>query len=574
MNTIKGAPISPGIAIGEVFIKKERVSQIELEKNRNTEEEKRRFQTARLKAIEQLEKIRNKMLGSTGEKEADIFFAHQEILKDPEFISSVEAVIDELRCNAEWAVKTTENTFVDIFKTMDSDYMRERAMDIKDISSRIIRILQGEEKEISFVPAKPVILISDDLTPSDTSQMKPDLVLGIINETGGQTSHAAIIARMLGIPYVVCSGITSMVEDGQIIAFDGEEGVIELDVNESTLSTYSQKQKAILAKNIQLEKLKGTRSITTDGYEMHLAGNIGTPEDADQVLKQDGQSIGLFRTEFLYMNRETLPEEHEQFVAYKETAEKMKGNPVIIRTLDIGGDKELSYLQIPKEENPFLGCRAIRFCLSRIELWKPQLRALLRASTYGNIHIMFPMIASMEELRQAKYILENVKLELKAEGVAFNENIPIGMMIETPAAAMMAENFAEEVDFFSIGTNDLIQYTMAVDRMNSEVAHLYSPYDPAVLRFIKQIVDCAHEKGIWVGICGEAAADRSLLPMWIGLGIDELSMSPSLILQCREYIQKVSKVNCEKAAEQIIKLKTAAEIEETLKNFTNIKDLQ
>jgi len=298
-----------------------------------------------------------------------------------------------------------------------------------------------------------------------------------------------------------------------------------------------------------------------------LAGNIGAPEDADKVIKQDGHSIGLFRTEFLYMNRGNAPTEEEQFAAYKEVAEKMQDNPVVIRTLDIGGDKEVDYLKIPKEENPFLGYRAIRLCLDNIPFWKVQLRALLRASVFGNIHIMFPMIISMDELLQAKQILEEVKKELKSEGIAFNETIPVGMMMETPAAALMADVFAKEVDFFSIGTNDLIQYTMAVDRMNSKVAHLYSQYDPAVLRFIKKIVESAHENGIWVGICGEAAADKTLLPFWVGLGLDELSMSPVSILQIREQIQGLSKVSCEELVNKTLLLKTAKEVEETLKNY-------
>jgi phosphotransferase system enzyme I (PtsI) len=567
MKTIKGTPISPGVVIGKVYLKNETTKTINLEKGKNKEEEKKRFQKARLSAIMQVEHIYNQMLFSKGEKEAAIFNAHREILDDAEFFESVEMLIDDLECNSEWAVKTIEDRFVNIFQEMEQDYMKERAMDIKDICARIIRILQGDENNDAIRLAEPSILISKDLTPSDTAQMIPEMVLGIINETGGTTSHAAIIARMLGIPLVVYPQITSIVENGQAIAFDGEEGTIELVVNETVLLTYSKKQEVLANKNIQLEKLKGTKSVTTDGYEIQLAGNIGIPKDMEQVLQQDCHSIGLFRTEFLYMNREDIPTEEEQFIAYKQTAEKMNGNPVIIRTMDIGGDKELDYLQIPKEENPFLGCRAIRFCLKRVSLWKAQLRALLRASAYGNIHIMFPMIVSMDELLQAKQILEEVKSELKSEGIALNENIPVGMMMETPAAAIMADVFAQEVDFFSIGTNDLIQYTMAVDRMNGQVAHLYSQYDPAVLRFIKNIADRAHEYGTWVGICGEAAADKKLLPLWVGFGIDELSMSPGSILQTRGYIQELSKAACDKVVSQIFELKTAREIEEVLKKL-------
>ncbi len=567
MNTIKGAPISPGIAIGKVFLKKTASKEISYAKAENAEEEKKRFREARTLAVKQVEEIYNDMLQSKGEQEASIFSAHIEMLNDTEFITGVESVLDDSGCSSEWAVKTVRDNLVEIFESMDDAYMRERAMDIKDISGRVIRILSGNENENSLNLTEPAIVVSDDLAPSDTARMNPELVLGIINETGGPTSHAAIIARMLGIPFAVCPQITSLVKNGQLLAFDGEEGTIEPEVNEEILKEYGRRQEAFNQKKLQLEKLRGTKSITTDGYEILLAGNIGVPEDADMVLKQDGHSIGLFRTEFLYMNRNNPPEEEEQFAAYKEVAEKMQNNPVIIRTLDIGGDKEVDYLKIPKEENPFLGYRAIRLCLDRVSFWKVQLRALLRASVFGNIHIMFPMIVSMDELLQAKQILEEVKAELRSEGIAFNENIPAGMMMETPAAALMADVFAKEVDFFSIGTNDLIQYTMAVDRMNGKVARLYSQYDPAVLRLIKKVVESAHENGIWAGICGEAAADNALLPLWVGLGLDELSMSPGSILRTRERIQGLSKTACEKLAENILSLKTAGEIEAVLKNY-------
>ncbi len=567
MNTIKGAPISPGIAIGKVFLKKPASEEISFTNGKGIEEEKKRFQDSRALAIKQVEEIYGEMLRSKGEQEASIFLAHIEMLKDTEFISGVENVLKESDCSSEWAVKTVRDKLVEVFDAMDDKYMKERAMDIKDISGRVIRILKGDGKDESLNLTEPAVIIADDLTPSDTARMKPELVLGIINETGGSTSHAAIIARMLGIPYVVYPEITSLVKSGQMLAFDGEEGTIELEVSEEILKEYTKKQEAFNQRKLQLEKLKGTKSITIDGYEILLAGNIGVPEDTDKVLKQDGHSIGLFRTEFLYMNRDDSPKEEDQFAAYKEVAEKMQDNPVVIRTLDIGGDKKVDYLKIPKEENPFLGYRAIRLCLDRVPFWKVQLRALLRASVWGNIHIMFPMIVSMEELIQAKQILEEVKAELRREGIAFNENVPVGMMMETPAAALMADVFAKEVDFFSIGTNDLIQYTMAVDRMNGKVAHLYSQYDPAVLRFIKRIVDSAHENGIWAGICGEAAADKPLLPLWVGMGLDELSMSPVSILRIKEQIQGLSKAACEKLVEEILLLKTAKEIEETLKNY-------
>jgi phosphotransferase system enzyme I (PtsI) len=565
MKTLKGTPISSGIAIGNVFVKNADTKEIVFTEAANTDEEKQRFNNSRNLAINQVEEIYEEMLQTKGEEEASIFAAHIEMLNDMEFISGVESAIKASGCNAEWAVKTVRDNFVEMFEALDDEYMRERAMDIKDISNRVIQILNGKDSKDSFRFQEPVIVVAGDLAPSDTAQMDPDFVLGIINETGGPTSHAAIIARMLGIPFVVCPAVTSQVKMGQLLAFDGETGNIELEVTGQVRKEYEAKQEAFRLKKGQLEKLRGTKAITVDGYEVTLAGNIGAPSDADKVLQQDGSSIGLFRTEFLYMNRNAAPDEEEQFAAYKEVAQKMEGNPVIIRTLDIGGDKEVSYLDIKKEDNPFLGYRAIRLCLDRISFWKVQLRALLRASVFGNIHIMYPMIVSMEELYQAKKILEEVKAELRNEGIAFNETIPVGMMMETPAAALMADIFAQEVDFFSIGTNDLIQYTMAVDRMNGRVAHLYSQYDPAVLRFIKRIVESAHQNGILAGICGEAAADEKLLPFWVGLGVDELSMSPVSILDIRGRIQGLVKSDCEDSVTKILALKTAGEIEEYLK---------
>lgn len=568
MNTLQGVPISSGIAVGKVYLKKNAYEEEQFREVVNVEEEKKRFQDSREMAVKQMEKIYIEMLHRKGEQEASIFLAHIEMLNDTELIKSVENILDEKGCNSEWAVKTVRDNYVEIFEAMDDEYMRERAMDIKDVCRRVIENLKGNKIDDSFIMTEPAIIISEDLSPSDTAQMNQEFVLGIINEKGGPTSHAAIIARMIGIPFVIYPQITSVVKNGQIVAFDGEEGIIELDVNEITLKTYIKKQDIFKQRKHKLEELKGTKSITTDGHEILIAGNIGVPEDANHVLKEDGHGIGLFRTEFLYMNRKNSPTEEEQFVAYKEIAEKMQGNPVIIRTLDIGGDKEVDYLKIPKEENPFLGYRAIRLCLDRVPFWKTQLKALLRASIFGNIQIMFPMIVSIDELLEAKQILEDVKEELRGEEIEFNENVPIGMMMETPAAALMADAFAKEVDFFSIGTNDLIQYTMAVDRMNSKVGHLYSQFDPAVIRLIKKVVESAHESGIWVGICGEAAADKNLLPIWIGLGLDELSMSPVSILLIREKIQKLSKTTCEELVKKILLLKTAKEVEITLKKYS------
>ena len=564
MSAWQGTPISPGIAIGKVIVKKALNAQIELIKNKEPQHEKERFHAARSKAIEEVKDIYNQMLQTKGEKEAEIFMAHITMLEDMELIEGVEREIDDLMCNAEWALDAVAGSFIAIFEGMEDAYMKERALDIKDISSRIQRHLSGQGDLNIFKLKEQAIIAADDLTPSDTAQLDPALVLGIINEGGGATSHAAIIARMMGVPLVVYPNITSLVMNGQMLVFDGDKGTIELEPSEEVLKVYREKRQNLLERKIQLEKLKGTKTVTRDSFQVELAGNIGMPKDVKIALEQDAEAIGLFRTEFLYMSRDDFPNEEEQFLAYKEVLEKMQNRPVVIRTLDIGGDKELDYLEIPKEMNPFLGCRAIRFCLKKAELWKVQLRALLRASSYGNLRIMLPMIATMEELIEAKGILEEAKAELRNEHIPFNESVQVGMMMETPAAAVMADVFAKEVDFFSIGTNDLIQYTVAVDRMNTEVAHLYSPYQPAVLRLIKNIVDSAHEAGIWAGMCGEAAADRKLLPLWIGMGLDELSMSPPSILQTRESIQGLSHEEGKKLVDEILLLKTAQDIENRL----------
>lgn len=567
METIIGTPISPGAAIGKVYMIKDIPYALTRKKGKGPEEEKKRYQQARLEAAGQVEDLYQKLLSTKGEGEAAIFMAHKDILEDIDFISNVEAAIEELDCEAEWAVNAVQEQYSMIFQEMDQEYMRERAADIKDTAMRVIRILQGYREDKRFDIGEPVIVVSSELTPSVTAQLDTEYVKGILNETGGATSHAAIIARMLGIPFIIYPNITSLVTPGQLVAMDGENGSIELLVNDRILNNYKEKQAQTAEKEAKLKKLIGSKAVTRDGFEIKLAGNIGLPKDGRQILKKDGDSIGLFRTEFLFMDRVVLPSEEEQLEAYKETAEMMKGNPVIIRTLDIGGDKALDYLQIPKEENPFLGCRAIRFCLKRVSLWKTQLRALLRASAYGDVHIMFPMISALEELREAKQILEGVKTELREEGEHFNEDIPVGMMMETPAAAIMADQFAKEVDFFSIGTNDLIQYTMSVDRMNSEVSHLYAPYYPAVLHLIKHITESAHRHGIWVGICGESAADEKLLPVWIGLGMDELSMSSGSILPIRGCVQELEYVACKNLTDRILELTTAEEIKESLMLF-------
>ncbi|MBC7960911.1 MAG: phosphoenolpyruvate--protein phosphotransferase, partial [Vallitaleaceae bacterium] len=393
MNVLKGSPISPGFAIGKVRVMSVQKTEIQLLERLDSEAEKDRFKRARLQAIEQVQIIYDEILETKGEKEAEIFSAHITMLEDSELIEGVENAIDDLKCNAEWALKSVADVFIEMFKSMDNAYMRERAMDIKDISDRIQVLMAGGSDDRRFEMRDPVVLVAHELTPSDTAQLKPELILGILNEEGGPTSHAAIIARMMGVPMLVYPGIMNAVKEEELIIFDGADGTLILEPTEEVLDTYKVKHQQFLKKKLDLERLKGTKAITTDGYEVQLVANIGTPNDVERVLQNDAGGVGLFRTELLYMSRDNIPDEEEQFLAYKEVVEKLKGSPVVIRTLDIGGDKELDYLEIPKEMNPFLGCRAIRFCLKKVDLWKIQLRALLRASAFGDLHIMFPMIA-------------------------------------------------------------------------------------------------------------------------------------------------------------------------------------
>ena len=566
MIELKGIPASNGIGIGSVMIKKEIINP-SLHNVTDTEQEKKRFKDARINSIKQLYGLYETTMIRIGEKEASIFAAHIALIEDEELINGVETSIEGNYWNAEWALKIVTDHFVSIFNEMEDPYLRERALDIKDISNRIQRHLAGLGEENEMETDKPVIIVAHDLTPSDTAQMDTSKVLGFITEIGGKTSHTAILARTLEIPAVVgLHGIVSKVTHGQRVVLDGRDGKVYIEADNSTIEHFNNEKIIIEEYKTKLSQLKYTKAITKDGVEIELAANIGTPDDIKNVLDKNGQGIGLFRTEFLYMSRDTLPTEEEQFCAYKKVTEAMKGNPVVIRTLDIGGDKELKCLEIEKEMNPFLGFRAIRLCLERVDLWKTQLRAILRASAFGNVKIMFPMISTYKELVEAKVILNEVKKELTEENIAFNQELEVGMMMETPAAAIMADVFAKEVDFFSIGTNDLIQYTIAVDRMNPLVSHLYSPYDPAVIRLIKKIIDAGHEEGIWVGMCGEAASDKKAIPLWLGMGLDEFSMSASAILESKWLIQNINMEEAAKLCESIMLLNTASEIEEALKS--------
>jgi phosphotransferase system enzyme I (PtsI) len=564
MNILTGIPASPGIVKGKVLIKGKEAEPT-FEKITDIDDEKNRFKEARLKSIQQLETIHQKTLIKMGEKDADIFLAHITMLEDVELVDAVEANIESESCNAEWALKMAADVFIEMFNSMDDPYLKERALDIIDITKRVRNNLMGIDTEGLANLEEAVIIIAHDLTPSDTAQMDHTKVLGFVTEIGGKTSHTAIIARTIEIPAVVgLSGILDHVKANQEVIIDGRDGKVYIEPDDETMVYYKEEKIKIEAHQLKLDQIKNSKAMTKDGVEVEVAANIGSPDDLAYIDVENVYGVGLFRTEFLYMSRDNFPTEEEQFEAYKKVAEAMKQKAVVIRTLDIGGDKELSYLKIDKELNPFLGFRAIRLCLERVELWKTQLRAILRASAYGNIKIMFPMIATYNELIQAKGILQEVRDELKAEGIPFNEKAEVGMMMETPAAAVMADVFAKEVDFFSIGTNDLIQYTIAVDRMNPNVSHLYSPYDPAVIRLIQKIIESAHEAGIWAGMCGEAASDKKAIPLWLGLGLDEFSMSGSSFLDAKWIIQNLDSKEAKNLVNEVLAQKQAADVETVL----------
>ncbi|MBZ9621337.1 phosphoenolpyruvate--protein phosphotransferase [Clostridium sp. FP2] len=570
---MKGIGVSPGIVIGKVLLKEEKKIIIEKKDIINYEDEVKRYKVAMENSKSEIQDIYNNVLKSMGEKEATIFEAHLMILEDPEMLQQIEKKIQDDKVNAEWALKEISEMFIAMFDAMDNEYMKERAADIKDVTARLMKKLLDIE-DVNFAQlANEVVIVARDLTPSDTSQIDKKKVLGFITEIGGRTSHSAIMARNLEIPAIVAvKDIASIVKNGDLIVFDGEEGLIYINPEEKIVKLYEEKKEEYNKSQKELDLLIGKESITTDGIKVELSANIGTPKDLESVLNNDGEGIGLYRSEFLYMDRTSAPTEQEQYEAYKEVAQKMKNKPVVIRTLDVGGDKELDYLNLPSEMNPFLGYRAIRVCLDKVDIFKTQLRAILRASAYGNIKIMFPMISSIEELRAAKAILEGVKNDLHKENIAFNEKLEVGIMIEIPAAAIISDLFAREVDFFSIGTNDLIQYTTAVDRMNEKISHLYNPFHPALLRLVKMVIDNAHKENKWVGMCGEVAGDPKLIPVLIGMGLDEFSMSPISILRARGIIRNISQEKMRDLAQQVVNLPTATEVEKFIEKNINLKN--
>ena len=533
----KGIGASKGYAIGYAFIKKDEEVKIEERIVENIDEELARLKAATDATRAQLEKIKDKAEKEMGAEKAAVFESHMMLLDDPEFTGAIEMNVSNNKVNAEKALNDVLDMYVAIFGSMEDEYMKERIADVKDVGARILKNLAGVDTEGLASVGENTIVIAHDLTPSDTAQLDRSKVVAFLTNIGGRTSHSAIMARTLEIPAVVGLGtITEDVKNGDLLIVDGNTGDVIVNPDEATVKEYEAKKEAYLKEKEELKKLIDVKVKTKSGKRIEVCGNIGKPEDVDAVMANGADGVGLFRTEFLYMDRDDMPSEEEQYEAYKYVAEKVGEKLGIVRTLDIGGDKKLSYLPLPEEENPFLGYRAIRLCLDRKDIFKVQLRAILRGSAHGNLAIMFPMISSLEEFFQAKEVLAECMAELKAEGKAYNENIKTGIMVEIPAAAVMADEFAKHVDFFSIGTNDLIQYTLAADRMNEKISYLYNPMHPAVLRLIKMTIDGAHKHGKWVGMCGEMAGDEAAIPTLVEYGLDEFSMSATSILTAKKII--------------------------------------
>ena len=567
---MEGIGASPGIAVGKVLIKKDQAIEIDYDKIKEAEVEAEieKLHSALEKAKESLKELKASTAEKMGEEKAEIFGAHLMILEDPEVIPAFENKIKEEKLNAAAAVKEVVDQYAAMFSAMEDEYLKERGADIKDVGMRIIKILLGVEA-IAEKMDEEVIIIAEDLTPSDTAQLDTEKVLAFVTKDGSRTSHTAIMARTLGIPAVVGlgEGLLAEAEGEEEVIVDGNSGKVYFSPDKATKAEYKTKLEEYEAEQKRLEFYQDKKAQTKDGIDIEVVGNMGNLNDIEPILEKGGEGVGLFRTEFLYMDRSELPTEEEQFEVYKKAAETMGERPVVIRTLDVGGDKDLPYLDFPKEMNPFLGYRAIRICLERDDIFKPQLRALLRASAYGNLKIMFPMIATMDELLAAKQKIAEVKAELDSEGKSYNEDIEIGMMIEIPAAVMTADQLAKEVDFFSIGTNDLIQYTVAVDRMNEKIAQMHNPYHPAVLRMVKKTIESAHKENIWVGMCGEAAGNELLLPFLLGAGLDEFSMSAVSILKIKELLSEWTIDEAAQKAEKVLELKSVAEVKDYLKSI-------
>ncbi|WP_096435983.1 phosphoenolpyruvate--protein phosphotransferase [Alteribacter populi] len=560
-QTLTGIGASSGIAIAKAFRLETPDLTVEKTTIEDVSSEEEKLDSALAASKEELEKIKEKTKNELGEEHAEIFSAHLLVLSDPEFVDAIRGKVKDDKVNAAFAVKEVSDMFVSMFENMDNEYMKERAADIRDVSKRVLAHVLGVKMVSLAEIDEEVVIIADDLTPSDTAQLNGEFVKGFATDIGGRTSHSAIMARSMEIPAVVgTKEVTTSADFDTMMIVDGIDGTVIVDPTDEEIAAYEMKQDEFAEKKKEWAKLVDEATESKDGHHVELAANIGTPNDLEGVLNNGSEGIGLYRTEFLYMGRDELPTEEEQFSAYKKVVEDMEGKPVVIRTLDIGGDKELPYLDLPKEMNPFLGFRAIRLCLEKDEMFRTQLRALLRASAFGNLKIMFPMIATLDEFRQAKAMLSEEKEKLKEGGTEVSDEIEVGIMVEIPSTAVMANTFAKEVDFFSIGTNDLIQYTMAADRMNEQVSYLYQPYNPAILRLVKSVIDAAHQEGKWAGMCGEMAGDEVAIPLLLGLGLDEFSMSATSVLPARSQIAQLTKEETEQVAERALNMQTSDDV--------------
>ena len=565
---LKGKGVSTGIGFGKIVILKNEEKVIEKRTVENPEAEMQKFKQAFNQVIKETEEMVSKLSGT----ELDIMQAYLMIMQDPSLISETENAITNLNYSAEFAVEVGFNSVIQIFENMDDEYMAARSRDIADIKNRVLSKLFNEETINISKLEENTIIVAKELTTSDTAKLDFKNVSGIITELGGTNSHTSIMARTHAIPAITkVEEATKIFRNGDYVAIDGLSGEIYLNPSEEEKQKLFKLKEEIQKENQELEKFKGVETKTKDGYKVELVANIGTPADVEIVLKNTAEGVGLLRSEFLYMDSENMPTEEEQYNAYKEVAEKMQGKSVIIRTLDVGGDKELKYLKLEKEANPFLGYRAIRLCLDNLNIFKTQLRAILRASHYGNLSIMFPMISSIEELREAKKILEECKTELDNENIPYKKDIKTGIMIEIPSAALISYGLARECDFFSIGTNDLIQYTVAVERGNEKIAKLYTKFHPGVIKLVKEAINGAHDGGIFCGMCGEAAGDELYIPLLIGLGLDEFSMNSNNILKSRKIISNLEKDECIELAKEVLRLTSAEDVEKVLKDFVERK---
>ncbi|EGP4985346.1 phosphoenolpyruvate--protein phosphotransferase [Enterococcus faecium] len=557
VEMLKGIAASDGVAVAKAYLLVQPDLTFSKATVEDTAAEEARLDTALAKSTEELQQIREKAAQSLGEAEAQVFDAHLMVLSDPEMVGQIKQNIKDNSVNAESALKEVTDMYIGMFEAMeDNAYMQERAADIRDVAKRILAHLLGVTLPNPSMINEEVVVVAHDLTPSDTAQLDRNFVKAFVTDIGGRTSHSAIMARSLEIPAIVgTKEITAKVKEGDILAVNGIEGDVIIDPTDEQKAEFERAGADYAAQKAEWEKLKNAETVTADGKHFELAANIGTPKDLVGVHNNGGEAVGLYRTEFLYMDSPDFPTEDDQYEAYKAVLEGMEGKPVVVRTMDIGGDKELPYLQLPHEMNPFLGYRALRISLSEQgdEMFRTQMRALLRASVHGNLRIMFPMVATLKEFRAAKAIFEEEKQKLISEGKEVSDTIQVGIMIEIPAAAVLADKFAKEVDFFSVGTNDLIQYTMAADRMNERVSYLYQPYNPSILRLIKNVIDAAHAEGKWAGMCGEMAGDQTAVPLLVGMGLDEFSMSATSILKTRSLMKRLDTAKMAELADRALK---------------------